>query len=87
MGHVCLGTLPRARRWRQVIALIEEGATVSDSASATLLAAETGLADASKDRGLVHSVWLLAQVTQAARKAEFVLNVRPPAPKDANTRT
>lgn len=76
MGHIRLGSLPRYRKWQQVIALIEEGASVSELASATLAAAERGLAGASKDRGLVYSFWLITQVPQAARQAEFVSGLR-----------
>ncbi|MGB7062822.1 MAG: hypothetical protein WBF13_10795 [Candidatus Zixiibacteriota bacterium] len=76
MGHIRLGNLPRSRKWRQVIALIGEGASAPDVAALTLSASERGLAGASDDAGLVHSMWLLTQVAQASRKEDFVAGLR-----------
>lgn len=76
MGHTRLGNLPRTRNWRQVVQLIEAGAPASEVAAATLSASQRGFAKASEDTGLVYSVWLLTQVTQAARQPDFVGSLR-----------
>ena len=49
MGHIRLGNLPRTRKWRQLIALIEVGAGAAQVANATIDAADRGLKEAAKD--------------------------------------
>jgi hypothetical protein len=71
MGHIRLGTLPKTRKWTQVVNLIASGAEVERIAAASAEAAEHTLESASKDEGLAHAFWLLAQVPQAARDANF----------------
>jgi hypothetical protein len=71
MGHIRLGTLPRTRKWNQVVHLISSGANVEHIAAASADAAERGLEHASNDEGLAHAVWLLTQLPQAARHADF----------------
>ena len=71
MGHVRLGNLPHTRKWEQVVALIEGGASASQIANATISAAEQGLNLASEDQGLVESLWLLTQLPVAARSGDF----------------
>src|SRR5450631_2909576 len=76
MGHQHLGTLPRSRRWREVIQLISGGAAVETVAAATSAAAEQQMVDASDDPALKHSVWLLTQIPTAARKKDFGFELR-----------
>jgi len=71
MGHTRLGRLPRTRKWIQVLDLIGDGAGTPEVAAATRLASQDGLSKAEKDPGLVHAVWLLAQVPLAAEKGNF----------------
>jgi len=71
MGHVRLGILPRTRKWRQVVALIEGGAGTAQLANATITAAERGLRRAAEDKGLVETIWLLTQLPLAARTQDF----------------
>ena len=71
MGHILLGNLPRTRKWRQVVALIEGGAGTVQVANATITAAEKGLNVAAEDKGLVETIWLLTQLPLAARKDDF----------------
>lgn len=59
MGHIRLGTLPRTRKWIQVLDLIGGGAGTPEVAAATMEASQRGLAKAASDPGLVHTVWLL----------------------------
>lgn len=71
MGHQHLGTLPRSRKWREVIDLISGGANVQDIAAATSIAAEQQMVDASADPVVKHAVWLLTQIPTVARKEDF----------------
>jgi hypothetical protein len=71
MGHVRLGNLPKTRNWIQVIDLLEQGAATDQIASATLSAAEKGFLRASYDAGFRHTIWLLTQITLAAREKNF----------------
>jgi hypothetical protein len=54
-----------------VVALLEGDGTVASIADATLEAARTGLELARGDVGLSHSLYLLTQITQAARQEDF----------------
>jgi len=67
MGHVRLGTLPRSRRWSQVVDLIGDGASAEDVAGASANAAEAALGRASKDPAFSDAFWLLANLPIAAR--------------------
>lgn len=58
MGHIRLGTLPRTRRWIQVLDLIGEGAGTPEVVVATMEASKQGLISAAKDPGLVYAFWL-----------------------------
>ena len=71
MGHIRLGTLPKTQKWNQVVSLISGGADIEQIAAASADAAEHGLERASLDEGLAHAFWLLTQVLQAARQANF----------------
>lgn len=71
MGHIRLGTLPRTRKWIQVLDLIGGGAGSPTVAAATMDASQRGLQRAARDPGLVHTVWLLTQVPLSARSEDF----------------
>lgn len=71
MGHVRLGTLPKSRKWRQVVELLVEGAGAAEIAAASTDAAEHALRIAAKDPALVRAFWLLTQIPLAARTADF----------------
>jgi hypothetical protein len=71
MGHIRLGTLPRTKKWDQVVHLISGGADVERIAAASAEAAEHGLERASRDEGLAQAIWLLTQLPQAARHSDF----------------
>jgi hypothetical protein len=71
MGHVRLGTLPKTKKWVQVVSLITGDADVEPIAAASADAAERGLERASRDEGLAHAFWLLTQIPQAARQPDF----------------
>ena len=76
MGHIRLQSLPRTRKWRQVLELIGGGAGTPEVAAAAMDASQGGLVKAAKDPGLVHTVWLLTQVPLAARGENFVAGLR-----------
>lgn len=76
MGHIRLPSLPRTRKWIQVLDLIGGGAGTPEVAAATMEASQGGLANAAKDPGLVHTVWLLTQIPLAARGENFVAGIR-----------
>lgn len=72
MGHSRLAAgLPRSRRWREVIELLEIGAGAGAVAAATVDAAEAGLANAANDPALRRAFWLLTQLPDAARSDDF----------------
>jgi hypothetical protein len=76
MGHQRLGWLPQTHRWQDVVGLIASDGTATQVADATLLAAQRGLAGATRDAGVRHVVWLLAHVVMAARTGDFAVNLR-----------
>jgi hypothetical protein len=76
VGHIRLGTLPKSRKWNQVVGLIADGADVEHIAAASADAAESVLDRASDDIGLAHAFWLLTQIPLAARQADFPNRLR-----------
>ncbi|MGH6924650.1 MAG: hypothetical protein ACRED5_13010 [Propylenella sp.] len=71
MGHIRLKRLPASRKWRDVVALLADGAPVEDVAGASADAAEAALQHARDDPVLAHSLWLLTQIPLAARAPNF----------------
>ena len=71
MGHVRLRRLPASRKWREVVALLADGAPVQDIAAASADAAEKALKHARSDPALSYSLWLLTQIPLAARAPDF----------------
>ncbi len=76
MGHIRLGRLPRSRQWREVIALVSGDGTAAAVAVATIDAAEDQFASAGDDPIVVHTVWLLTQLPEAARSDDFAAALR-----------
>jgi hypothetical protein len=77
MGHVHLAVLPRSRRWKEVVALLERD--TSDDAviiAASVVAADRDLRDAACDQALAEAVRLLAMVPHCARAAAFGVELR-----------
>lgn len=71
MGHIRLGRLPHTQKWKQVVSLIDSGASTADIALATLQASQKGLQEASKDPTLIYATWLLTQIPLAAKGSNF----------------
>ena len=71
MGHLLLGKLRKTKEWRDVVALLESGADVTDLAAATAIAAESEFESAKGDPAFAWTVWLLTQLPLAARSGQF----------------
>ena len=71
MGHIRLVTLPKTKKWNQVVNLIASGGDVERIAAASADAAEHGLERAAHDESLAYAFWLLTQIPQAARQSNF----------------
>lgn len=71
MGHQRLGNLHKTRRWDQVIGMLDAGVGAEEIASGALDASENVFFQASHDLGFKYTVWLLMQVTLAAKKEGF----------------
>jgi hypothetical protein len=76
MGHIRLGTLPKTRKWRQVVDLLRLGADLETVAGSAAEAAETSLRNASDDPAFLHAFWLLTQIPLAARGPAFANDLR-----------
>ena len=71
MGHVRLGTLPRSKRWRDVVGLLKSDASLQDVAEAAARASEADLSHASDDPLFQYVTSLLVQLPLAARAPGF----------------
>lgn len=72
MGHIRLGTLPKSRPWRQVLAELDSPQiNASAVASAVANAAQAQLANLKGDPALTYCFWTLARVLSAARGPDF----------------
>lgn len=90
MGHQRLGALPATRRWREVVALLQHGASVEQVARASVRAAEKGLGEVGRDPGVVRVVWLLLQLPEAAgaeNPQSACYDLGMPLPADAGLMT
>ncbi len=76
MGYIHLGVLPNSRKWKDVVALLTEGAPAADVVAASAAAAERELLAAANDPVFVEAVRLLAAIPAAARAEDFGLALR-----------
>lgn len=76
MGHNRLGTLPKTRKWQQVLALLASDADLDAIASASAAAAERALDHAADDPAFAHVFWLLTQIPLAARAEDYPAQFR-----------
>lgn len=72
MGHVRLDSLPSTRKWREVLELIRGEGDPRAVVRATMEATAQELMMAGEDASVVHTVWLIAQLPQAAQQPDFV---------------
>lgn len=71
MGHIRLGTLPQSKKWRDVVGLLEAGASVDAIAEAAAKASERDLARASADPRFQFVTSLLVRLPMLARAPGF----------------
>lgn len=72
MGHIRLGNLPATRKWKEVVALLDESDfRIARIAQAVERAADRSLAEAVKDPAFVEGLWLLLKIPHAAKGADF----------------
>ena len=73
MGHIRIGTLPKTRRWREVVELLEESPQLTGALTAALIeAAEVRLRSLATDESLNYAFWLLTRIASAAQEGNFV---------------
>jgi len=70
MGHLRLGRLPKTHRWKQVVALLEEGAELSLIVQASLHAADAGLRQIPNDPGFCSVLTNVFQFVDAVRSED-----------------
>lgn len=71
MGHIRLGTLPRSKKWREVVDLLDADAPLDEVAAAAAKASELDLARASDDPAFQLVTSLLVQMPLWARSPGF----------------
>lgn len=72
MGHLRLGRLPKYRRWREVVDLLDaKPGDTSLVARSTVIAAEDYLRSLASDPSLTYCFWLLCRITWASRFRDF----------------
>ncbi len=76
MGHIRLARLPRTRRWKQVIELLEQGRSVDELAQATYHAAQTGLFRVPHDAGFTQTLTVIFGFIDALQSKSPVTSLR-----------
>jgi len=73
MGHIRIGVLPKTRKWKQVISLLNsKESSTSDIAAEAAHAAREFLLEKKSAPSLAFSYWLLTQITYRAKQDDFV---------------
>jgi len=76
MGHYRLDRLPRTRRWKQVIALLDAGEPVEELAQAAFRAAQTGLSRVPQDPGFTHTLTVIFSFVDALQSKDPLADLR-----------
>jgi hypothetical protein len=76
VGHTHLVRLPGTRKWRDVVALLTEGAVTEEVVAAAAIAAEGDLSEAGRNPVFVEAIRLLCQVPLAAQADNFAADLR-----------
>jgi hypothetical protein len=72
MGHIRVGTLPKTRRWREVVELLDDSPQLTGALAAALTdAADYRLARLASEESLNYAFWLLVRITSAAQRGDF----------------
>ena len=76
MGHIRLTTLPRTQRWTEVVALLDQGASVDEVAEATFWAAYAGLDRVPKDAGFTQTLTSIFKFIDSLQAKDPVAGLR-----------
>jgi hypothetical protein len=77
MGHIRMGRLPKTRKWRQVVQLLDSPKSSSSEVAASVAkAAEDFFSKTKSDPALTYSYWLLTQITYRSRKDDYLGELR-----------
>lgn len=72
MGHIRLGDPPATRKWREVVALLDEhDIPIADVTRGVERACDKSLAQAVNDPAFVEALWLLLKIPLASREDDF----------------
>lgn len=89
MGHIRLGTLSASKKWRDVVALLEDGASLESIARSAVEASKRDLSSASTDPLFQFVSRILVELPLMARSPDYVqyLNGLGISERDAATAT
>lgn len=77
MGHIRIGVLPKTRKWKQVIGLLNsKESSTSDIAGGTAKAAKDFFIEKKFDPSLAFSYWLLTQITYRAKQDDYISSLK-----------
>lgn len=77
MGHIRIGVLPKTRKWKQVISLLNsKESSTSEIAAETAKAAKDFFIQKRFDPSLAFSYWLLTQITYRAKQDDYISALR-----------
>jgi len=73
VGHIRLGRLPKTRRWREVVELLDVSPTLTGAIAASAVeAADKRLRLLGREPALSYCYWLLTRIVWASRSEHFV---------------
>ena len=73
MGHIRTGVLPKSRKWKQVISLLNsKESSTEEIAAETVKAAKDFFYEKKTDSSLIFSYWLLTQITYRAKEDNYI---------------
>jgi hypothetical protein len=77
LGHIWLGRLPRTRKWREVVDLLQSGASVESVVAASAGAAKVALGSTAKDPLVLTVSDLMARLPHEARGSGYHVSMSP----------
>ena len=73
MGHIRIGRLPKIRKWKQVIQLLDSSeSSLDDIAFTTTKAAKDFFLENKDDPVLAYTYWLLTQITYRSKSDDYI---------------
>ncbi len=77
MGHIRVGILPKTRKWKQLIGLLNsKESPIDEIATETAKAAKEFFSEKKTEPALTFSYWLLTQITYRARKDDYISELK-----------